>query len=582
MIKPKKYKHSFSAKNILLLLSAVLLIIVIGGITYIQEQQRNALIRQAAESQYHIIDSFVSHLDENLERVETHLYNALYRHEDLEVLNTSSDAVQHFYAKENVASTLEQIVQLNEFVECVWMYSPLGDEAEFLSRNDYTGISIQELFSMKDTIINLLDNPEENKYLQNDIWSLITVNNQKYLIWMTPVNDVYCGVWVSFSYLSGMLEELFPNENILQLGLYSSDGVVGFQTGNLQIPLPPKETPWAPYEKDYINICRYAENADLAIEILLTKQQILEGRHMEFDYAFAFGILFGFVILAFLLLQFLVYRPFRNILAQMKTIGAGNLQMRVDENSFLTETSLFGQSVNHLLDKIKDLNAQIYESQITQRDIQCQYLQIRLKTHFYMNCLSIIHAMARTGHTDLIQELSDCLVKYLRFVDVDTEKFVRLENELEHVRNYARIQELRFPGLFEYHEDVSLELYDTTIPPLILQTFIENSVEHGMNRTIKNQVYLESHFIENHNKPGVEFIISDNGKGFSEEDLASFTADPKTFTFNQSHGIGIRNVISRLRLLYNGKAMISFSNNSEGGARIRIWLPFLDTLEEEL
>lgn len=582
-MKKQTSRRGFSAKKVLILMAVLLLIVIIYGITYIQNRQQTALIHQAAESQYQTIDSFSQRLDENLVRVESHIYNALYQHKDLSLLNNDTvDEIEHYYAKETIASTLEQIVQLNEFIECVWMYSPAGSEKEFLARNDYTGLTIQELLSMQEFITDSLDNASESVFLQQEIWSLVTLNEKHYLLWMTPVGGAYCGAWVSFPYLFGILEEILPAEHISQLSLCSADGTARFSSGDIEVPLLPPDVDWASYGNDHINICKYSNNADLAIEVLLTKQQVLSGWHMEFDYTWAFTILLGFVLLAFALLQILVYRPFRSILSQMKTIGAGNLQMRVEENSFLTEISLFGHSINQLLDKIKDLNAQIYEAQITQRDIQCQYLQIRLKTHFYMNCLSIIHAMARTGHTDLIQELSDCLVKYLRFVDVDTEKFVRLKNELEHVRNYARIQELRFPGLFEYHEDVSLELYDTSIPPLILQTFIENSVEHGMNRNFKNYVYLESHFMENNGKPGVEFVISDNGKGFSEEDLASFAADPKTFTFNKSHGIGIRNVISRLNLLYNGNAAISFCNNSDGGACIHIWLPFLDMLEEEL
>ena len=80
------------------------------------------------------------------------------------------------------------------------------------------------------------------------------------------------------------------------------------------------------------------------------------------------------------------------------------------------------------------------------------------------------------------------MISYLRFIEKDTEKFVLLETELEHVRNYAKIQEMRFPGVFEYQEDVPIELYGLEIPPLILQTFMENSVEHGLDRDKKNWI----------------------------------------------------------------------------------------------
>ena len=121
-----------------------------------------------------------------------------------------------------------------------------------------------------------------------------------------------------------------------------------------------------------------------------------------------------------------------------------------------------------------------------------------------------------------------------------------------------RIQELRFPGLFEYQEQVSAELYDAHIPPLMLQTFIENSVEHGMKRGQKNWIHIQAFYQEQASVPGIAFSIQDNGKGFSEEDLEGFAKDPETFDLSKSHGIGIRNIISRLKLLYNGKASIRF------------------------
>ena len=104
--------------------------------------------------------------------------------------------------------------------------------------------------------------------------------------------------------------------------------------------------------------------------------------------------------------------------------------------------------------------------------------------------------MANTGKIALIRELSENLISYLRFIEKDTEKFVLLETELEHVRNYAKIQEMRFPGVFEYQEDVPIELYGLEIPPLILQTFMENSVEHGLDRDKKNWIRIHAAYQE--------------------------------------------------------------------------------------
>lgn len=572
----------YSIRRIMILLAGILLFIAVAGISYIHSRQQKALIHQAAQSQYQSLESFITRMDDGLDRVESQLYNVLYHHSGLETLDHHAGEIEQYQAKQEVADELSQIVQLSSFVECAWFYSPKGDTAEFLARNNYTGVSLRELLTMQDMVVRLLDGDLDSTLISNDRWSLIQADGQDYLFWMTPVRDSYCGAWVGASHLKQMLEELLPDDaEGDELLLCSLDGRSLFPTDSL---IPPKLVPqgqnWSVYQKDYVNICGYSQNADIAVEILLTRQQILKDRHIEFDYAWACAVMLLFVFLSFGLLQGLIYHPFQKLLHQMDIIRLGNPDMRLRTDSPLAESAMLGRSINSLLDKINQLNAQIYETELNQRDIQCQYLQIRLKTHFYLNCLSIIHAMARMNHTELIQELSTCLVKYLRFVEDDTDKFVRLENELEHVRNYARIQELRFPRLFEYREEVSVELFDAVIPPLMLQTFIENSVEHGMNRGQKNWIRIEAYYEERNQLPGMHFVIQDNGRGFMEEDIKGFSEDPKSFDLSKSHGIGIRNVISRLKLLYEGKADIQFENASEGGAKIQIWIPFLDVEED--
>ena len=576
----------YSIRKILLFLAVILLIVVVAGISYIHNRQQSALVTQAAEAQQSSLASFLRRMDEGLAKAEDQMYSILYNHEDLMTLNHPADEISRYLAKESIADEISQIVQLSDFVECAWFYSPAGDEPEFLARNNYTGVSLSELLAIQETILDLLEDSSDNQFLQNDRWSLLSVGDQDYLFWVTPVSDSYCGLWVSTHYLFSMLLDLLPSDTDGQLLLCTSDGESLFQNGDLDPALLPAESPFALLGDDYINICGYSEHADIAAEIILPCRQILEDWHVEFDYTLACALLLLFVILAVFLFQSLIYRPLMKLLHQLDTLklsspipGSGTDDLpsiRLDTDSRLKETAMISASINNLLDKIQLLHAQVYEAELNQRSIQCQYLQIRLKNHFYLNCLSIIHAMARLNHTDLIQELSMCLVKYLRFVQEDTDKLVRIEKELEHVKNYARIQELRFPGLFEYQEQVSAELYDAHIPPLMLQTFIENSVEHGMKRGQKNWIHIQAFYQEQASVPGIAFSIQDNGKGFSEEDLEGFAKDPETFDLSKSHGIGIRNIISRLKLLYNGKASIRFSNAPEGGAKIEIWIPFLD------
>ena len=102
-MKKRTSRRGFSAKKVLILMAVLLLIVIIYGITYIQNRQQTALIHQAAEAQYQTIDSFSQRLDENLVRVESHIYNALYQHKDLSLLNNDTvDEIEHYYSSTNL------------------------------------------------------------------------------------------------------------------------------------------------------------------------------------------------------------------------------------------------------------------------------------------------------------------------------------------------------------------------------------------------------------------------------------------------------------------------------------------------
>ena len=588
-MKPLRIKGSYSMRKLWTMLLILLSVIVTAGLFLINNRQRSGLVRQATQSYYESVEQFSAQMDSSLEQVEEFLYSAFYSNGYANTMIHSSDDIERYYAKQSLAALLNQVIQLNEFVEVAWFYQPdsmqedicsNGEEGVFLARNNYTGISIRELQNMKKLILENLKNPSASELLQSNVWNLVEVSGGSYLLWMTPVGDTFCGAWVSIPYLFEILKERTLNQESDNIFICDSQGSALVQEGTLS-PMPAEgRNGWQSYSHDSVNIGVRPEKADILFEKTLSRQEILKDTDTDFDYAMASTLILVFVCLTVVAYQLLIYKPFQALLENMETIRLGNMDVRLPDNGRFQDVATISRSINQLLDKNQRLNQEIYETQIRERDVQVQYLQIRLKAHFYMNGLSLIHAMARMKQNSLIQELSQCLIQYLRFIDVDTQKFVRLESELEHVKSYAKIQELRFPELFEYREDVSVELYDASIPPLMLQTFVENAVEHGMKQGEKNWIRIRAFYEERSACPGMKFEIQDNGTGFSPQDLQGFAAESEEIVTNQNHGIGIRNVLNRLKLLYQGKAEIRFGNRQEGGALIEIWLPLLD-LEEE-
>jgi signal transduction histidine kinase len=496
----------FSLASVLMALSCLLVILVCAGIYYMQQQQRNAAINQAVRINMDVLSAYTVDIDKSLENIEASMHGFFNNSTDVEILGRHSDDVSRLRSKQRITRTLSQIVQLSNVAECAWVFSPTGNEPDYLARNaQNTGISNAELLNIREQIIGIIEKTDRRNAALNARWSLMSTGNNDYMLWITPINDAYCGAWVSVSALQSMYDGVFSQNNGSAVTLRSID-----------------EGPGVVFEDDYIVINAVSERTNLAVTAMLPYEDILRDMRVEFDLAlFAAGIV-AFVLLIVLVCQLYV---------------------------------------------ISDLKLSVYETQL-------QYLRIRLKTHFYLNCLSIIHAMALTKDTQLITEMTESLSDYLRFLDNGTDQMIKLEDELFHVSNYARIQELRFPKLFQYTEDVAIELYDIKIPPLILHTFVENSVEHAMLHDRKNRVRIKAEPETRKGLPGICLQITDNGKGFSEQTLSCLFS--KQDASAQCGGIGIRNVVSRLDLIYGGKAAIKFSNLPDGGAEIDMWLPVND------
>jgi two-component system sensor histidine kinase YesM len=219
------------------------------------------------------------------------------------------------------------------------------------------------------------------------------------------------------------------------------------------------------------------------------------------------------------------------------------------------------------------LKINVYEEKLNKQKAQLQHLQLQVQPHFFLNSLNIIYSLAQTQNYKLIQEMTLSLVQYFRYMFRSNLSFVTLKEELQHVRNYMRIQELRFPNSLYCEINADEAVIDCEIPPLIIQSFAENTVKYAvtMDELINLWINVEQYSYENNKY--LKISIRDTGKGFAEEILKELQKGNRIFDENGEH-IGAWNVRKRINLLYSGHGEISFSNGTGPiGAIVEILLP---------
>lgn len=230
-----------------------------------------------------------------------------------------------------------------------------------------------------------------------------------------------------------------------------------------------------------------------------------------------------------------------------------------------------------LVEQIRNYKIAMYEQELEKQSIQLDFMKQQIKPHFFLNCLTSIYSMAQIQMYEEIEQMAMSTSKYFRYIFQGSEDFVLLKDEIEHVRIYLDIQKSRYRDAFIYQIEQEAQTTDMKIPPLVLQTFIENSIKYAISRANEVQIRLTVKRRRMDNEEMTMIQISDTGPGFPAEVLDKLVQG-KPLDQSKGNQIGIMNTLKRLEYLYLSKAAVSFSNPAEGGACITLCLPDLPEL----
>ena len=264
-------------------------------------------------------------------------------------------------------------------------------------------------------------------------------------------------------------------------------------------------------------------------------------------------------------------QAYEAVCKQPEKYGGGAVE---NGNNNILELEMASKEFKGLLRKIKALKIDIYEKELARQKTELEAMQMQIKPHFYLNCLSLIHGMADVAKQEKIVYITEILSNYMRYVMRDAFEPRQLKEEIEFIQNYVEIQQIRYGKeafSFEVIMDSNMEEY--LVPTLIIHNFVENAITHAVS--LDNHVEITL-YIVNENYEDGEYLyicVSDTGKGFPPDILEAIEQD-KPIYYNDRKHIGIQNSLKRLKLIYGEKAKINFSNMDEGyGAVVEITIP---------
>lgn len=271
--------------------------------------------------------------------------------------------------------------------------------------------------------------------------------------------------------------------------------------------------------------------------------------------------------------EFLII-PYKQITKMQKMFLGEQLyeelfQMKVE---FSPENEKVQERFNFLLRKQDAIN-------LSKKQAEYLALQNQINPHFLYNTLEAIRGDAICAGVHSIAETTEALATFFRYTISETENLVSVEDELENVDNYFKIQQYRFGEKMKMEitteDDESIQKW--LIPKLTLQPIIENAIYHGLE--CKAQGGLVTIHLQTTEKR-LLISIKDNGIGMNTDDVnrinsklekvkVSYLSDEK----KQRGGIALRNVAQRIKLLFGEEYGIQLYSALSVGTEVRINLP---------
>ncbi|MNC25582.1 putative sensor-like histidine kinase [compost metagenome] len=251
----------------------------------------------------------------------------------------------------------------------------------------------------------------------------------------------------------------------------------------------------------------------------------------------------------------------------MKRVESNDLTARFES---LQEDDLaqVGFRFNRMLDQIVVLIDEVKEAEAGKRNTEIKALSAQMDPHFLYNTLNVIYWKLKLKQVDESQTMVVSLSRLFQLGLNKGKEITTLEKELEHVRLYLELQASCYENLFEYSIEVKdPSLPALTVPRIILQPLVENSILHGFS-SMENGGRIS---IELDSDPSAEswsIRVEDNGCGMEEEAVRAMLRDP------QGKGYAIGNLIQRLQLYYGGWARLHLESHPDRGTIIYMSIPF--------
>ena len=257
-------------------------------------------------------------------------------------------------------------------------------------------------------------------------------------------------------------------------------------------------------------------------------------------------------------------KPLKGISVRMQQMGEGDLSVRMASEK-TAELDDVASTFNSMAEHLQRLIDREYKSRLLAAGAEKKALQYQISPHFLYNTYFQLRSLILLEENEEAGRLADLMGRYLRYIVHQEGASATLREEMDHARNYADIQGMRFKGRIDIVCDVPEGDWEQiVVPKLLIQPLIENAFGHGLKNTEHGGLIRLS---LRQTEDAVLILVEDNGTGLSDEKLAAMRRHVTDGPREETDGIALANIHRRLQLHFGSHSALSLDRSDLGGLK---------------
>ena len=316
-------------------------------------------------------------------------------------------------------------------------------------------------------------------------------------------------------------------------------------------------------------LCKKIPYVDYSLCFTVDANEAIESLYNISTLMWYIAIITGAVLLVIYILVRRTMSPLRQLGRKMSYVAKGDFNQYAEVTGD-GEIQELAKSYNRMLHDINHYVDSIIEIQKQKRQAEIHALQMQINPHYIYNTLTSIKWLIMQGDTVKSTKAIDAFIKLLRSTISKSDEYISVEEEIENLKNYMYINEIRYGEKIKTEFFISINEPDQLmIPKMILQPFIEYAFFHGFPEGQNGEIFVCVR--EKAEKLIVEII--DNGVGMDERQVNELENGKSSRKSEHFTGIGINNIRDRLKLIYENQYELKIKSSLGEGTTVTVVLP---------